>query len=40
VDVAALYDVENYRPKVQHVLSKPVFLYQDDRGVVDSGEAR
>jgi 6-phosphofructokinase 1 len=27
VDVRALYDVENYRPKVWHVLSKPMFLY-------------
>ena len=22
-----LYDVENYRPKVHHVLGKPMFLY-------------
>jgi 6-phosphofructokinase 1 len=27
VDVRSLYDVENYRPKVQHVLGKPMFLY-------------
>lgn len=27
VDVRALYDVDNYRPKVWHVLSKPMFLY-------------
>ena len=27
VDVRALYDVENYRPKVWHVLNKPMFLY-------------
>lgn len=27
VDVRALYDVENYRPKVWHVLGKPMFLY-------------
>jgi 6-phosphofructokinase len=27
VDVQALYDVDNYRPKVQHVLGKPMFLY-------------
>ena len=27
VDVRALYDVENYQPKVWHVLGKPMFLY-------------
>ena len=27
VDVAELYDVEEYRPKVRHVLGKPMFLY-------------
>lgn len=27
VDVRALYDVDNYRPKVWHALSKPMFLY-------------
>ncbi len=27
VDVAELYDVEAYRPKVHHVLNKPMFLY-------------
>ncbi|MCX6142628.1 MAG: 6-phosphofructokinase [Ignavibacteriales bacterium] len=27
VDVAELYDVENYRPKVAHLLGKPMFLY-------------
>jgi len=27
VDVQALYDSDNYLPKVQHVLSKPMFLY-------------
>lgn len=27
VDVAELYDSENYRPKVAHILSKPMFLY-------------
>jgi len=27
VDVRALYDVESYRPKVWHVLGKPMFLY-------------
>jgi 6-phosphofructokinase len=27
VDVDALYDVDSYRPKVQHVLNKPMFLY-------------
>jgi 6-phosphofructokinase len=27
VDVAELYDVEEYRPKVAHVLGKPMFLY-------------
>jgi 6-phosphofructokinase 1 len=27
VDVAALYDAENYRPKVRDVLGKPMFLY-------------
>jgi len=27
VDVRALYDVDGYRPKVWHVLSKPMFLY-------------
>ena len=27
VDVGALYDVENYRPKIRHVDGKPMFLY-------------
>jgi len=27
VDVAELYDSENYRPKVVHLLGKPMFLY-------------
>lgn len=27
VDVKELYDVENYRPKVAHVLGKPMFMY-------------
>ena len=27
VDVEALYDVEEYRPKVRHVDGKPMFLY-------------
>jgi 6-phosphofructokinase 1 len=27
VDVAELYDVDQYRPKVRHVLGKPMFLY-------------
>ncbi len=27
VDVTALYDSENYRPKVRNMLGKPVFLY-------------
>jgi ATP-dependent phosphofructokinase / diphosphate-dependent phosphofructokinase len=27
VDVAALYDVDEYRPKVRHVDGKPMFLY-------------
>ena len=27
VDVRSLYDVDNYRPKVWHVLNKPMFLY-------------
>ena len=27
VDVAELYDCEEYRPKVRHVLGKPMFLY-------------
>ncbi|HET9222098.1 MAG TPA: 6-phosphofructokinase, partial [Roseiflexaceae bacterium] len=27
VDVAELYDDEEYRPKVRHVLGKPMFLY-------------
>lgn len=27
VDVTALYDVENYRPKVRDMLGKPMFLY-------------
>ena len=27
VDVDELYDVENYKPKVAHVLHKPMFLY-------------
>ncbi len=27
VDVAELYDIDEYRPKVRHVLGKPMFLY-------------
>ncbi len=27
VDVAELYDAENYRPRVSHLLGKPMFLY-------------
>jgi 6-phosphofructokinase 1 len=27
VDVAELYDVEEYRPKVAHLPGKPMFLY-------------
>jgi 6-phosphofructokinase 1 len=27
VDVAELYDVEEYRPKIRHVDGKPMFLY-------------
>jgi 6-phosphofructokinase 1 len=27
VDVEELYDVENYRPRVAHLLGKPMFLY-------------
>ena len=27
VDVGELYDVNEYRPKVRHVLGKPMFLY-------------
>jgi len=27
VDVDELYDIENYRPKVAHLLGKPMFLY-------------
>jgi 6-phosphofructokinase 1 len=27
VDVTALYDTENYRPKVHDMLGKPMFLY-------------
>ena len=27
VDVEELYDSDNYRPKVRHVLAKPMFLY-------------
>ena len=27
VDVTALYDIENYRPKVRDMLGKPMFLY-------------
>ncbi|KAA3655907.1 MAG: hypothetical protein DWQ04_32650 [Chloroflexi bacterium] len=27
VDVDELYDVDAYRPKVHHVLNKPMFLY-------------
>ena len=27
VDVEELYDVNEYRPKVRHVLGKPMFLY-------------
>jgi 6-phosphofructokinase 1 len=27
VDVEELYDAENYRPKVAHLMGKPMFLY-------------
>jgi 6-phosphofructokinase 1 len=27
VDVAELYDQEQYRPKIAHLLGKPMFLY-------------
>jgi 6-phosphofructokinase 1 len=27
VDVNELYDIEQYRPKVEHLLGKPMFLY-------------
>jgi hypothetical protein len=27
VDVQELYDIEEYRPKVRHVIGKPMFLY-------------
>jgi ATP-dependent phosphofructokinase / diphosphate-dependent phosphofructokinase len=27
VDVDELYDIEQYRPKVEHLLGKPMFLY-------------
>ena len=27
VDVGALYDVDQYRPKIRHVDGKPMFLY-------------
>ena len=27
VDVEAFYDVENYRPRMKHILNKPMFLY-------------
>jgi 6-phosphofructokinase 1 len=27
VDVTALYDMKNYRPKVRDMLGKPMFLY-------------
>ena len=27
VDVVELYDAENYRPRIQHLISKPMFLY-------------
>jgi 6-phosphofructokinase 1 len=27
VDVDELYDEDEYRPKVRHVLGKPMFLY-------------
>ncbi len=27
VDVAELYDAENYRPRISHVMGKPMFLY-------------
>jgi 6-phosphofructokinase 1 len=27
VDVVELYDTENYRPRIQHLISKPMFLY-------------
>ena len=27
VDVGELYDTENYRPKIRHVMGKPMFLY-------------
>jgi 6-phosphofructokinase 1 len=27
VDVGELYDAENYKPKISHLLGKPMFLY-------------
>jgi len=27
VDVAALYDTENYRPRIDRFIGKPIFLY-------------
>ena len=27
VDVGEMYDAENYRPKVTHILTKPMFMY-------------
>ena len=27
VDVAELYDVDRYKPRVSHLLGKPMFLY-------------
>jgi 6-phosphofructokinase 1 len=27
VDVGALYDADQYRPKIRHVDGKPMFLY-------------
>jgi 6-phosphofructokinase 1 len=27
VDVDELYDADNYRPKIRHVMGKPMFLY-------------
>jgi 6-phosphofructokinase 1 len=27
VDVTALYDAENYKPRVRNMLGKPMFLY-------------
>ena len=27
VDVREMYDIDEYRPKVQHITGKPMFLY-------------